>query len=169
MGILAGILKKNGVAVGYTAPTDEQDAAIEGAVAVVTGGHTIATAKGAVIAQVRNVTTKPTKPAKAPVKFAKEPGKPCTVYTDLAAAARDAAKLPGVTVEKTGIFYWAFGDTKQHAETLKAAGWRWSPHKSAWYIKPADYKRRPKHWEYGKICKQWGRLVIGEDGAAVAA
>jgi hypothetical protein len=152
--------------VGYTAPADEQDAAIESAVAVVTGGHTIATSKGAVIAAVRNITTKPAKVAK-PAKPRQELR---AMPEDLAAAARDAARLPGVEVELTGCFYWAFGNTKAHAETLKAAGWRWAASKQAWYIRPADYQKKSRnHWEYKDICRKFGRQVVTIDEVAVAA
>lgn len=50
--------------------------------------------------------------------------------------------VPGVSFEWIGDWVWAAGDTKPAREYLKAAGFRWSAKKTAWYWKPEG--SRPK-------------------------
>lgn len=45
-----------------------------------------------------------------------------------------------LNLELCGAWVWVTGDTKQHKETLKAAGYKWAKKKVAWYFRPADYK-----------------------------
>jgi hypothetical protein len=51
----------------------------------------------------------------------------------------------GLDVELCGLWLWVTGDTKPHKEELKALGFRWSPHKTAWYY-PAvpSFNRIPR-------------------------
>ena len=46
----------------------------------------------------------------------------------------------GLTVEVCGEWVWVSGDTKPHKETLKSAGFKWSPKKVNWYFKPSSCK-----------------------------
>lgn len=47
-----------------------------------------------------------------------------------------------LTIEILGTWIWVTGDTKTHKETLKTAGYRWSPKKSAWYFREEENKTR---------------------------
>ncbi len=49
--------------------------------------------------------------------------------------------LEGVEIEICGCWIWLSGDTRQHKEALKAAGFWWANQKKQWYWKPADSKR----------------------------
>ena len=46
--------------------------------------------------------------------------------------------LPGLTVELCGSWLWVSGDTYQHREALKAAGYRWASKKQMWYWRPEE-------------------------------
>ena len=56
-------------------------------------------------------------------------------------------KLEGLTVELCGSWLWIGGDTRQHKETLKAAGCHWSNNKKLWYWHHAEEGRK---WRRGK-------------------
>lgn len=56
-------------------------------------------------------------------------------------------RLEGLTVELCGSWLWIGGDTRQHKETLKAAGCRWSSNKKLWYWHHAEEGRK---WRRGK-------------------
>ena len=56
-------------------------------------------------------------------------------------------RLEGLTVELCGSWLWIGGDTRQHKETLKAAGCRWSNNKKLWYWHHAEEGRK---WRRGK-------------------
>jgi curved DNA-binding protein CbpA len=51
-------------------------------------------------------------------------------------------RMAGLTVELIGAFIWITGNTREHKETLKEMGFRWSKNKIAWYLKPDWYHRR---------------------------
>jgi hypothetical protein len=48
--------------------------------------------------------------------------------------------LEGLLLEICGAWLWIFGDTKRHKEALKAAGFRFSAPKAAWYFRPEEFK-----------------------------
>ena len=56
-------------------------------------------------------------------------------------------KMDDIVIEIIGCFVWVTGDTKPHRDKLKALKFRWHSKKTAWYLKPEDYKRR-SHKEY---------------------
>ena len=56
-------------------------------------------------------------------------------------------RLEGLTVELCGSWLWIGGDTRQHKETLKAAGCRWSNNKKLWYWHHAEEGQK---WRRGK-------------------
>lgn len=56
-------------------------------------------------------------------------------------------RLEGLTVELCGSWLWIGGDTRQHKETLKAAGCHWSNNKKLWYWHHAEEGRK---WRRGK-------------------
>ncbi|HEX4948538.1 MAG TPA: hypothetical protein VFZ34_17825, partial [Blastocatellia bacterium] len=41
--------------------------------------------------------------------------------------------LAGLELEICGAWIWATGNTREHKDTLKANGWKWSKPKTAWY------------------------------------
>ncbi len=45
-----------------------------------------------------------------------------------------------LTIEICGTWVWVTGDTKTHKETLKAAGYKWSNPKTAWYFRAEEHK-----------------------------
>ena len=44
-----------------------------------------------------------------------------------------ALNLSGVDVELMGLWVWCTGNTKEHKDTLKENGFKWSQNKTAWY------------------------------------
>jgi len=56
--------------------------------------------------------------------------------------------MEGITIEVIGCFVWVTGDTKPHKDRLKALRFQWHSKKTAWYLKPEDYKRQSRR-EYG--------------------
>ena len=48
----------------------------------------------------------------------------------------------GLTIEICGVWIWVSGETREHKEALKAAGYRWAPKKVMWMWKPADSKSK---------------------------
>lgn len=67
-------------------------------------------------------------------------------------------KLEGLTVELCGSWLWIGGDTRQHKETLKAAGCRWSNNKKLWYWHHAEEGRK---WRRGKATMSEIRTKYG--------
>ena len=57
-------------------------------------------------------------------------------------------KMEEIIIEIIGCFVWVTGNTKIHREALKALNFQWHSKKTAWYLKPEDYRRR-SHREYG--------------------
>lgn len=61
---------------------------------------------------------------------------------DVAEAFRAAVlaiiHLEGLEVELCGSWLWVSGDTYQHREALKAAGYRWASKKQMWYWRPEE-------------------------------
>lgn len=61
---------------------------------------------------------------------------------DVAEAFRAAVlaiiHLRGIQIELCGSWLWVSGDTYQHREALKAAGYRWASKKQMWYWRPEE-------------------------------
>lgn len=64
----------------------------------------------------------------------------------------------GLEIEVCGVWIWVGGDTRQHKEILKAAGYRWSPVKMMWHWRPSDSKRS---WSRGKFSMDEIRAAHG--------
>ena len=45
-------------------------------------------------------------------------------------------------VEICGTWIWVTGNTKNHKDALKVAGFKWSPKKGSWYFRAEENKRR---------------------------
>lgn len=48
-------------------------------------------------------------------------------------------------IEICGTWVWVSGETKDHKETLKAAGFKWSPKKKIWHFRPHSDKKSRYH------------------------
>lgn len=69
--------------------------------------------------------------------------------------------LAGVSIEVCGAWVWLTGNTKQHKETIKAAGYWWAKKKQAWYFRPPDYKSKNKgDWDLEKIRDKYGSVSV---------
>jgi hypothetical protein len=56
-------------------------------------------------------------------------------------AAIDAViNLQGINIELVGSWIWITGNTKEHRQTLKDAGYFWASKKIAWYFRGSEYK-----------------------------
>jgi len=60
------------------------------------------------------------------------------------AAVLAVINLAGVMVELCGAWLWCTGNTREYKDVFKAAGYRWSANKSAWYWHEDGYSRRGK-------------------------
>ncbi len=60
--------------------------------------------------------------------------------------------LDGVNIAICGAGVWLSGNTREHKEAIKAAGYRWSTRKAAWYFQPTDHKSRHRDdWDMEKV------------------
>lgn len=67
----------------------------------------------------------------------------------------------GLDIEICGTWIWVSGDTKPHRETLKLAGYRWSPPKSCWYFRPEENKSYNRSsWAMDKIRQTYGNQAM---------
>ncbi len=55
-------------------------------------------------------------------------------------ALGELSGLDGLTLEVIGTWVWAFDKFEAHSDDLKALGFRFSPKKSRWYLRPAGAK-----------------------------
>lgn len=62
-----------------------------------------------------------------------------------------AESLAGVHVDTVGSWLWVTGDTRAHKDELKAAGFRFSAKKEAWYWKPAGSAPKTRRARYGSV------------------
>lgn len=102
-----------------------------------------------------------------------EPGAAAGYGETLEAALNALRGLAGLEIEICGSWVWVRGNTREHKEALKAAGYRWSNAKEAWYFSP-DGKRRFSRgsWDmaqirnvYGSTRPVWRDRVAIEGGA----
>jgi hypothetical protein len=59
----------------------------------------------------------------------------------------------GLEIEVCGSWLWVFEADDSHEAKLRAAGFKWSYGKGAWYLNPPSKRWRIYHqpWEIGKI------------------
>jgi len=57
-------------------------------------------------------------------------------------------KMDGIIIEIIGCFVWVTGNTKPNKDRLKALNFQWHSKKTAWYLKPEDYRKRSRK-DYG--------------------
>lgn len=70
--------------------------------------------------------------------------------------------LAGINIELCGEWLWLSGNTKEHKETLKAAGCKWAAKKKMWYWRPADAKQwhNRRHHSMAYIRAKYGSVTI---------
>jgi len=59
---------------------------------------------------------------------------------------RDLLHLEDIEIEICGSWIWVKGETKQHKETLKKSGFRWSKNKKEWYNNQLDPNKDKKRF-----------------------
>ena len=52
--------------------------------------------------------------------------------------------LAGLNVEICGAWVWITGNTKDHKNTLKEAGYKWASKKKAWYYRPEEFRSKSR-------------------------
>ena len=67
-----------------------------------------------------------------------------TVEEKLRDALQAIITLQGLKIEIIGIWIWVGGNTRQHKEALKRAGYKWSRSNSRWYFAPYSLSRKGK-------------------------
>jgi len=81
-------------------------------------------------------------------------------YADILNDALNAiVACQGLEIEICGSWVWVGGNTKEHKEAIKAAGFKWAKKKALWYYRPeADKAARKggKTWNMDKIRETHG-------------
>lgn len=75
--------------------------------------------------------------------------------------------LAGLEVELCGSWVWVGGETKEHKETLKGAGFKWARKKLKWYFRPEaskSRKRTNKTFSMDEIRSNYGSKVFKGNG-----
>ena len=66
-------------------------------------------------------------------------------------------QMDGVLIEIIGSFIWVTGNTKANKEKLKELKFQWSSKKTAWYLKPENYRKRShRDYDMEKIRQMYG-------------
>ena len=73
--------------------------------------------------------------------YQKESTEDASVYADLINAL---LPMPGLMIELCGSWLWITGNTKEHKDSLKALGFRYSSNKQAWYFHIEPYHKHGK-------------------------
>ena len=82
----------------------------------------------------------------------------------LADKIAEVITLEGVAVELCGVWVWVSGDTYQHRNVLKNAGFRFSRNKRSWYYHGKGYfKRGDRIWSMKEIRDVWGSETLKDE------
>lgn len=66
-------------------------------------------------------------------------------------------KMESIEIEIIGCFVWVTGNTKPYKEKLKDLKFQWHSKKTAWYLKPENYKRKSrKEYDLEEIREMYG-------------
>ena len=66
-------------------------------------------------------------------------------------------RMEGIVIEIIGCFVWVTGNTKPNKDALKELKFRWHSTKTAWYLKPDDYRKRSrKEYDMDEIRGMYG-------------
>ena len=80
------------------------------------------------------------------------------------AAVVAVQNVPGILEELCGEWLWITGNTKEHKEIFKAAGYRWSQNKAAWYWHEGEYRRSgKKKYSMNDIRMRYGSTAVKYD------
>jgi len=81
----------------------------------------------------------------------------------LNAAINAVFDLAGVSIEVCGAWVWLTGETRQHKDAIKAAGYWWACKKTAWYFRPPDHKSSNRgNWDLEKIRDTYGSISVNK-------
>ena len=76
----------------------------------------------------------------------------------------------GLEIEICGSWLWITGNTLAHREMLKAAGYKWSAKKCAWYWHDEGYQKKShKTYDMNGIRALWGSEKIETEYAPIIA
>lgn len=64
--------------------------------------------------------------------------------------------LPGLYIEIVGCFVWITGNTKANRSALKAAGFKYSANKKAWYYTPVKARRKATNTTLDQVREKYG-------------
>jgi hypothetical protein len=82
-----------------------------------------------------------------------------TYPEELSEAINAIITIAELEIEVCGLWVWVSGQTKDHKEVLKTAGFKWASKKKQWYYRPANHKcrnRNGKTLEMGEIRAKYG-------------
>ncbi|MCL2694577.1 MAG: DnaJ domain-containing protein [Oscillospiraceae bacterium] len=66
-------------------------------------------------------------------------------------------KMDEIIIEIIGCFVWVTGNTRPYKDRLKALKFQWHSKKTAWYLKPEDYRKRSrKDYDLEEIRSMYG-------------
>ena len=87
-------------------------------------------------------------------EYTKETAETPEYFKDLIS---ELMKLDGIIIEIIGCFVWVTGDTRPNKDRLRALNFQWHSKKTAWYLKPEDYKKRNhKDYDLDEIREMYG-------------
>jgi hypothetical protein len=68
------------------------------------------------------------------------------VFAEMMEILRKINHLPGIVIERRGVWLWVFGNTKPVKDQLKAAGFAWGKKAGEWWWRP-DWSASKKVWK----------------------
>ncbi|KTC84378.1 MULTISPECIES: J domain-containing protein [Legionella] len=85
-------------------------------------------------------------------------------YGDEMAEALNSISGLGLSIEICGAWVWVSGNTKDHKDALKSAGFKWTAKKLCWYFKPSDAVRCRSFGQYSMetIRAKYGSVSVME-------
>lgn len=89
---------------------------------------------------------------------------PSQYADELNDALNVAVACAGLDIEVCGAWIWVTGNTREHKDTLKAAGYRWAPKKKSWYFRPDDWKGGRGNADMDDIRAKYGSTVVKSQG-----
>lgn len=83
-----------------------------------------------------------------------------TYPEELNAAINAIIELSEVTIEVCGAWIWLYGNTKEHKEVIKQAGFKWAVKKKMWYFRPDDWKGGRGNFSIDDIRSKYGSSEV---------
>lgn len=91
------------------------------------------------------------------------------IPADLAAVLEKVIHLDGIEVEICGSWIWVSGNTYPVKDQIKAAGFRFSSNKKAWYWHDGEYRRRGRKMSMDEIRERHGSQEVKTSSKAAIA